>query len=77
MKLIRTEFVTVDQRHDGDVGIAGLGDGLVVGAGVGHQEQAGLTKNGLDLIGKGSGGEVAGDGADVAGKLQRRSGRPS
>ena len=57
--------VNVAEGDDGDVGVASLGDGLMVRAGVADHQQAGLTEGGLDLIGEGSGGEPAGYGGAV------------
>ena len=57
--------VHVAEGDHGDVGVAALGDGLVVGPGVAHHQQPGLAEGGLDLIGEGSGGEASSDGAAV------------
>merc|ERR1719391_1152591 len=64
--------VNVGKGDDGDVGVAGLSDRLVVGPGVGDKEQPGLLEGGLDLIGEGARGEAAGNGSgpDVSGKLK-------
>ena len=64
--------VRVAQGNDGDVDVGGLGHRLVVGAGVGHDQDAGLAEGGLDLVGEGTGGVAPGDGggAGVAGELQ-------
>lgn len=57
--------VHVAEGNDGDVGIASLGDGLVVSSGVGDDEEPGLTEGGLDLIGEGSRSESSSDWAAV------------
>ena len=57
--------VNVAERDDGNVGVASLGDGLVVRAGVADHQKTGLTEGSLDLIGEGSGGEPAGHGGAV------------
>ena len=63
--------VDVAEGDDGDVGVAGLGDGLVVTPGVGDQQQARLPEGRLDLVSEGAGGEAAGDRAapDVPGEV--------
>ena len=55
--------VDVAEGDDGDVGVTSLGDGLVVGPGVGDDQEAGLAESGLDLISEGAGGEATSDGA--------------
>ena len=55
--------INVAEGDDGDVGVASLGDGLMVGPGVGDDQEAGLAERGLDLISEGAGGEATGDGA--------------
>ena len=55
--------VNVAERDDGDVGVASLGDGLMVGPGVGDDQQTRLAEGGLDLIGEGSWSETSGHGA--------------
>ena len=57
--------VNVAEGDDGDVGVAALSDGLVIGPGVADDQQPGLAEGGLDLIGEGSGGEASSDGAAV------------
>ena len=57
--------VNVAEGDDGDVGVAALGDGLMVGPGVADHQQTGLAESGLDLIGEGSGSEPAGHGGEV------------
>ena len=52
--------VNVAEGDDGDVGVAALGDGLVVRPGVADHQQTGLTEGSLDLIGEGSRGEPPG-----------------
>ena len=61
--------VNVAEGNDGDVGVASLGDGLVVGPGIGDDQEAGLAEGGLDLVSEGAGSEAASDGgaADVPG----------
>lgn len=54
--------VGVAERDDGDVDVAGLLDGLVVGAGVRHDDEAGLLERAGDVVGQATGGEAAGDG---------------
>ena len=53
--------VNVAEGDDGDVGVAALSDGLVIGPGVADHQQPGLAGGGLDLIGEGSGSEPSGD----------------
>ena len=55
--------VDVAEGDDGDVSVTSLSDGLVVGPGVGDDQEAGLAEGGLDLISEGAGGEAASDGA--------------
>jgi hypothetical protein len=64
--------VGVAEGDDGDVDLGGFGDGLVVGAGVGDDDEAGLLELGLDLVGEGTGDEAAGGevGAGVLGELE-------
>ena len=57
--------VNVAEGDDGDVGVASLGDGLVVRPGVADHQQTGLAESGLDLIGEGSRGEPTGHGRAV------------
>ena len=59
--------VDIGERHNGDVGIGSLGDGLMVAPGVGDEEEPWLPEGSLDLIGEGARGEAASDGgaADV------------
>lgn len=59
--------VDIGERHNRDVGIGSLGDGLMVAPGVGDEEP-GLPEGSLDLIGEGARGEAASDGgaADVS-----------
>jgi len=51
--------VGVAEGDDGDVNLGGFSDGLVVSAGVGDDEEAGLLELGLDLVGEGTGDEAA------------------
>jgi hypothetical protein len=64
--------VGVAERNDGDVDVAGLLDGLGVGAGIGDNNQAGLLERAGDVVGEGTGGEAAGNGlgAGVGGELE-------
>jgi len=64
--------VDVAEGDHGDVGVASLGDGLMVSPGVGHHQEAGLAERGLDLISEGAGGEATGDGAaaGIPGELE-------
>lgn len=64
--------VGVAEGDDGDVDLGGFGDGLVVSAGVGDDDEAGLLELGLDLVGEGTGDEAArGElGAGVLGELE-------
>ena len=48
--------VHVGERNDGDVSVAALGDGLVVGTRVRHHNQPRLLERSLDLIGERAGG---------------------
>ena len=57
--------VNVAEGNDGDVGVAALSDGLMVGPGVADHQQTGLAESGLDLIGEGSRGEPTGHGGAV------------
>ena len=60
--------VRVAQSNDGDVHVGGLLHGLVVRAGVGDDEQAGLLELLGDLVGEGTRGEASSDGG-AAGEL--------
>ena len=64
--------VGVAEGEDGDVAVRGLGDGLVVRAGVRHNEQARLAEGLLRVIGEHPGGEATGNigGTGVVRKLQ-------
>ena len=64
--------VGVAERDDGDVDVAGLLDGLVVGAGVRHDDETGLLERASDVVGQATGGETAGngDGAGVRRELE-------
>mmetsp|Transcript_3962 Transcript_3962/g.9724 ORF Transcript_3962/g.9724 Transcript_3962/m.9724 type:complete len:315 (+) Transcript_3962:95-1039(+) len=64
--------VGVAERDGGGVGVGRLLQGLVVGAGVREDEEAGLDELLLDLVGEGSRGEATADGggAGVVGELQ-------
>jgi hypothetical protein len=64
--------VSVAEGNDRDVDIAGLLDGLGVGAGVGDDDQTGLLERTGDVVGEGAGGEATGNGlgTGVGGELQ-------
>lgn len=64
--------VGVAEGDDRDVDVAGLLDGLGIGAGVGDDDQAGLLERTGDVVGEGTGGEAAGNGlgAGVSGELE-------
>ena len=54
--------VGIAEGDNGDVDVAGLLDGLVVGARVGDDDQAGLLERAGDVVGQRTGGEATGDG---------------
>ena len=64
--------VGIAEGDDGDVDVAGLADGLGIGAGVGDDDEAGLLERTGDVVGEGTGGEATGngDGAGVGGELE-------
>ena len=64
--------VGVAQGDDGDVDVAGLLDGLGVGAGVGDDDQTGLLERAGDVVGEVTGGEATsnGDGTGMRGELE-------
>ena len=64
--------VGIAEGDDGDIDVGRLADGLGVGAGVGDDQEAGLTELLGDLVGEGTGGEASGDGlgAGVVGELK-------
>jgi len=64
--------VGIAQGDDGDVDVAGLLDGLGIGARVRDDNQARLLERAGDVVGEGAGGEAAGDGlgARVGGELE-------
>ena len=64
--------VGVAEGDHGDVDVAGLLDGLVVGAGVRDDDQARLLEGARDVVGQRTGGEATGDGggAGVVGELE-------
>ena len=64
--------VSVAEGDDGDVDVAGLLDGLGVGARVGDDNQARLLEGTGDVVGEGTRGETTGNGlgAGVGGELQ-------
>ena len=57
--------VHIAEANDRDVGVASLGDGLVVSSGVRDNEEPGLTEGSLDLIGECSRSEPASNWAAV------------
>merc|ERR1719270_2386532 len=63
------------EGNDGDVGVASFGDGLVVGPGVGDDQETRLAEGGLDLISEGSGSETSSHGAaaNIPGELENSS----
>ena len=68
--------VGVAERDAGDVDVGGLSQGLVVGTGVRHDQEAGLPEGSLDLIGGAGGrGELQHgsleEGGDVISKIRR------
>merc|ERR1719312_382423 len=67
--------VHVAESYNGDVGVAGLGDGLMVGPGVADDKKPGLPEGGLDLISEGTGSEPSsnGTGSNVPCKLEYSS----
>merc|ERR1719192_2918683 len=64
--------VNVAEGDNGHIGVAALGDRLVVRPGVADHQQSGLTEGGLDLIGEGSGSEPSSNrgAVDVPGELE-------
>lgn len=64
--------VSVAESNDGNIDVAGLLDGLGVGAGVGHDDQTGLLERAGDVVGKVTGGETTRNsgGTGVRGKLE-------
>lgn len=67
--------VSVAQGDGGDVDVGGLRQWLVVGTGIGDNQEAGLPEGRLDLIGEGPGGEAAVErcGAGSRSELQHSS----
>merc|ERR1719445_1314713 len=67
--------VHVAESYNGDVGVAGLGDGLMVGPGVADYKKPGLSESGLDLISEGTGSEPSSNrtGSNVPCKLENSS----
>lgn len=53
--------VGVAEGDNGDVDVGRLADGLVVDAGVGHDDQTGLLERAGDVVGEATGGETAGN----------------
>ena len=64
--------VSVAESNDGDVDVAGLLDGLGIGARVGHDDQTGLLERAGDVVGEVTGGETTGNGGgtSVRGELE-------
>lgn len=64
--------ISVAEGDDRDVDIAGLLDGLGIGAGVGDDDQAGLLERTGDVVGERARGEATSDGlgAGVGGELE-------
>lgn len=58
--------VGVAQGDGGDVDVGGLGQGLVIGTGVGDDQKTRLPEGGLDLIGEGPGGEATSKGGGAS-----------
>lgn len=67
--------VSVAEGDNGDVDVAGLLDGLGVGAGVGHNDEARLLERTGDVVGEVTGGETTGNGSgtSVCSELQDRT----
>lgn len=64
--------VGIAESNDGDVDVRGLLDGLSVGAGVGHDDEARLLERAGDVVGEVTRGEAAsnGDSTSVGSKLE-------
>lgn len=64
--------VGVAESNNGDVNVAGLLDGLGVGARIGDNNQARLLERAGDIVGEATGGETTGNrnSAGVGGKLE-------
>lgn len=64
--------VGVAEGDNGNVDIGSLLDSLSIGAGVGHDDEAGLLERAGDVVGEVTWGETTGDGdsSSVVGKLQ-------
>merc|ERR1719192_2823262 len=64
--------VNVAEGDNGHIGVAALGDRLVVRPGVADHQQSGLTEGSLDLISEGSGSEPSSNrgAVDVPGELE-------
>merc|ERR1719233_1741704 len=67
--------VNIGESHDGDVSVATLSDGLMVGPGVSDQKQPWLAESSLDLISECSRSEAASNGvaANISGELEDSS----
>lgn len=64
--------VGVAEGDDWDVNVAGLADGLAIGARVGDDNQAGFLEGAGDVVSEATGGETTGDGdgTGVSGELE-------
>ena len=62
----------IGESDNGDVDVRSLLDGLVVGQGIGNDDQTGLLEGTSDVVGEGTGGEATSNslGSSVRGKLQ-------
>jgi len=69
---VRQRGVYIAEGNGGDVHVRRLLDGLVIGAGVGEDQQTWLEESLLDLVSEGSRGVTSGNGvsASVSSKLQ-------
>lgn len=64
--------VSVAESDDRDVNVAGLLDGLGIGARIGDDDEAGFLEGAGDVVGEVTGGETTsnGNGAGVSGELE-------
>ena len=58
--------VGVAESDDWDVDIGGFLDGLSIGAGIGHNDEAGLLEGSGDVVGEVTGGEATSDGSGTS-----------
>ena len=67
--------ISVAECNNRDIDVGCLADGLVVDAGVGHDDEAGLLEGTGDVVGEVTGGEATSDRlrAGVRGELQDRT----